>query len=134
MKKLISVMLLLACASGFTQETLKANRWVWVLEGKAAHKYIDPTTIRNRGDTATVWALWNIKDDSAQGPLSYKVFEEYSCGEPMVRSLALSAYADYFAEGMTLINAPLVEEQMTWSAIADGSVPAKLQKVLCGWD
>jgi hypothetical protein len=35
---------------------------------------------------------------------------------------------------MTLINAPLVEEQMTWSAIASGTAPAKLQQVLCGWD
>ena len=134
MKKLISVMLLVASASGFAQETLHNNRWVWVFEGNAAHKYIDPTTIRNRGDTATVWALWNSKGDASMGPLSYKVFEEYSCDEPMVRSLALSAHADYFGEGMILINAPLVEEQMTWSAIASGTAPAKLQKVLCGWD
>jgi len=61
------------------------------------------------------------------------VLEEYRCDEPMVRSLALIAYADYFAEGMTLINGPLLDKQMVWSEIPAGTSAETLQEVVCTW-
>ena len=133
MKKLISVMLLVVGLTCHADEVMVADRWIWVFEGEAAQKYINPTTINNQGNVARVWVLWNSKDNTLEGPLSFKVLEEYRCDEPMVRSLALIAYADYFAEGMTVINGPLLDKQMVWSEIPAGTSAEKLQEVVCTW-
>ena len=81
--------------------------------------YVDPDTIRRKGDLAKMWSLNDYKTGSSDGSLSTKQQVEYDCTEERMRVLAIMGFSGNMGSG-TLVS--LNSAEGVWIPLAPDSV------------
>jgi len=120
--------MLLALSSDVIAEWVKVAD---VMLGKGT-SYVDKTTIRRSGDTATMWSLTDIVTPEAidgRPYLSQKSRYEYDCKDNHVRSTATSRYTGNMGSGNLVASDDQVGQ---WMAAAPYSLLDYMLKVACG--
>ena len=105
--------------------------WLWF--GKqdrlGTTTYVDPDTIRRKGDLVKMWELNDYKTGSSDGSLSSKQHTEYDCTEERMRVLALLAFSGNMGSG-TLVSLNYAEG--VWIPLAPDSSGYAIWKYACG--
>lgn len=79
--------------------------WIKTLENPDQIIYLDPQTVRRRGDVVKVWFLRDLKkemtnvDGNGRSAWSIKALDEYECKEEQHRSLANYWYSGHMGSG-----------------------------------
>ena len=93
--------------------------------------YVDPDTIRRKGDLVKMWALYDFKTIQAVWDTSFFSREsqrEYDCIEERTRRLALTYFSGNMGSG-TVVYSDADEQK--WEPVQPGSVGEALRKVAC---
>jgi hypothetical protein len=93
--------------------------------------YVDPVTIRRKGNLVTMWELYNYKTARTVGGdsfLSFKAQSEYDCAEERDRGLALTFFSDNMGRGKPFLTN---SDEDKWKPVQPGSVGQSLWKVAC---
>ena len=96
--------------------------------------YVDPDTIRRRGDIAEMWVLYdNTTAQPAVGHayLSKKVQNEYNCKEEMKRMVSVKEFSGHMGSGEILHMSSSLFSPATWMPTRLG-LGETLLKVACG--
>jgi hypothetical protein len=108
----------------------------WVSLGKSDAGmtiYVDPDTIRRKGDMVKMWYLFDSKtiEQSVAGRsyLSTKNQSEFDCAEERYRFLAWIYFSGNMGSGEVIFNS---FDEGKWMPVAPGSVTQSLWKVACG--
>jgi len=123
---LLITLLLLSSAPAYAE-------WVAVTGNKEAGMtaYIDPDTIRRKGNLVKMWELLDFKKAQTEGNLSVlssKVQKEYDCAEERHRMLAFIDYSDNMGRGN------VVHSDSTgynWEPIAPDTIDLRMWKRVC---
>ena len=94
--------------------------------------YVDPDTIRRKGDLVKLWRLINFKTTqtvAGDSFLSVKEQTEFDCTEGRMRGLALAAFSGNSGTG-DVVYSQSVEQK--WEPVFPGSVGQDMWKVACG--
>jgi hypothetical protein len=94
--------------------------------------YIDPDTIRRKGNLATVWRLFDhttIQTVAGKLYLSSKAQTEYNCAEKQSRILVVYAHSGQMGSS-TLVGYDT--DPTKWRPVMPGSVDQAMWKVACG--
>lgn len=94
--------------------------------------YIDPDTIRRKGNLVKMWAMYDntvIQTASGTSYLSYKTQAEYDCVEEQLQVLAGTFFLGNMGNG-TVVHS--TSDTGKWQAIAPGSMGQLLWKLACG--
>ena len=91
--------------------------------------YVDPDTIRRKGDLAKMWSLSDYKTGSSDGSLSTKAQIEYDCTEERMRVLAMMGFSGNMGSG-TLVSFNSTEG--VWIPLAPDSAGYAIWKFACG--
>ena len=98
--------------------------------------YVDPGTIRHKGDLAEMWALYNYKKAQQRtgrdSYMSRKVLVEFNCIMERRRMLAVTEYSDNMGAGKVIYSkktSPFSPEPM-WARVQPG-VAETLMKFAC---
>lgn len=129
MKRWAWVMMALAAASGSA-----AAEWVSIGDQGPAEIFVDKTTIKRVGDTATMWQLQELKTPrSAAGAtyVSLKQLDEYDCKDPRTRGVEIGAYPQPKGEGKAVASE---KGSGTWTKVVPDSTNEMLWKIACGKD
>ncbi len=127
MKRLLLLTLLLLSSSPVYAE--------WVLKGIADYGfavYVNPDTIRRKGDLVKMWHLFDYKTVETVTGISYlsnKVQSEYDCAEERSRQLAVVAFSGNMGKGAVVHTN---SDEGKWEPVAPDSVTQRLWKVVCG--
>jgi len=106
----------------------------WVLfdeNDRGMSTYVDPDTIRRKGDMVKVWALTDytiIRTVAGQSLLSSKHLNEFDCAGERIRLLAFSNFSDNMGSGKLVFSN---SDEQQWEPIEPGSVGQTLWKVAC---
>ena len=93
--------------------------------------YVDPDTIRRKGNLVKVWDLFDFKTRQTIGSISFsssKELAEYDCAEERVRQLTVTYFLRNMGAGK-VVHAD--REERKWSPIEPGSVGERLWEVVC---
>jgi len=128
MRRLILIMLLVTSGGPAYAE------WVEVSTNKMAGviAYVDPDTIRRKGDLVKMSSLFDLKTTQAVGANSYlsiKAQQTYDCAEDRSRALAYTKFSGHMGHGAEVYS---VSVQQEWKPVAPMSVGQELWKVACG--
>jgi hypothetical protein len=108
----------------------------WVLtvfvEGKGGITvYVDPATIRRKGELVKMWHLYDFKVVQTReniSLLSLKEQREYDCAEERQRSLAITSFSGNMGRGNVVhINS----DEEKWESVEPSSLGNTLWKVAC---
>ena len=101
--------------------------------------YVDPDTIRRRGDKADMWALYDYKDPqtrrSGDPYSSRKVQSEYNCPEKVKRLIGVEEFSGHMGNGKVVHKHSYLfsTEQSRWTPIRPGGGES-LWKMACKKD
>lgn len=108
----------------------------WVKVGAADSynytAYIDPDTIRRKGNLVKVWKLRNhttIQTIAGKSYLSSKAQTEYNCTEEQSRILVVYVYSGQMGNGAQV---GYDTDPTKWRPVMQGSVDQAMWKVACG--
>jgi hypothetical protein len=100
---------------------------------KAMTIYVDPDTVRRKGDLVKIWELLDYKTVQktymGESYLSVKVQHEYDCAEERHRPLAFLDYSGNMGHGSVVYSD---SDEDKWTPVAPGSVGLTLWKFACG--
>lgn len=128
MNKLIFLMLL-----GVMSITSAAAEWVEVGRNDTFATFVDPSTIRKKGDIVKLWSLQDLK--TAEVVVNDKPYlsavgqEEYDCKEEQERTLALRFYAENMGRGKVVFTG---DNPGNWSPITPQTIGEMLWEFACG--
>ena len=94
--------------------------------------YVDPDTIRRKGDLVKVWALTDyttLQTVADSSFLSSKAQNEFDCAEERQRELAVTWFSGNMGNGNGVWNN---SDETKWSPVAPGSVGQGVWKFACG--
>jgi hypothetical protein len=94
--------------------------------------YVDPDTIRRKGDLVKVWALTDyttIQTVADTSFLSSKAQNEFDCAEERQRELAVTWFSGNMGNGNGVWTN---SDETTWRPVAPGSVGQGVWKFACG--
>ena len=126
MTRLLLITLLLLSSSPAYAE------WVVVDKNDDGTTYIDPDTIRRKGNLVKMWHLFDYKTTrivAGNLSLSSKAQSEYDCAEERFRGLAYTDFLFNMGRGM-VTNSSLNEEK--WQPVQPRSVGEALWEAACG--
>lgn len=93
--------------------------------------YVDPDSIRQKGNLAKMWQLYDYKTvQSVAGDslLSFKRYNEYDCTEARTRMLAYTWFSGNMGSGTVVYSTP---DEQQWEPVAPRSINQALWKVAC---
>jgi hypothetical protein len=94
--------------------------------------YVDPDTIRRKGNLAKMWVLFDLKTERTLAGITFlssKGLGEYDCTEEQSRTIASYQYAGQMGNG-EIVDSNI--DPRKWEPIIPGSVNQALLKVACG--
>lgn len=94
--------------------------------------YVDPGTIRSKGDLVKMWSLFNyttIQTNVSAPYSSYKAQNEYDCTEKRSRLLAIAFFSGQMGRGQPIHSDSAGDE---WNPVAPESIGRSLWKRACG--
>jgi len=106
----------------------------WVEVGTSAEftYYIDPDTIRRKGDMVKMWVVLDFKtvqtlsDDTSH--LSVKMQDEFDCAKERSRTLTFTEFSGDMGRGNVVYIKP---DEGKWKPVAPGTVFQRLWQVAC---
>ena len=93
--------------------------------------YVDPDTIRRKGDLVKMWQLYDYKTVqtvAGDSLLSFKRYNEYDCTEERTRMLAYTWFSGNMASGRVVYSTP---DEQQWEQVVPRSINHALWKVAC---
>ena len=129
---LLNVILVMLCV-----ESAAFAEWVFfgTTDEGATKLYVDNDTIRRKGVTGKIWALYDYsnvqshyKDGSGDKYLSLTVQTQFDCAEERSRLLALRFYAGHMGAGEVIHNDSDVRQ---WEPVGPGTVNQALSHLVC---
>ena len=96
--------------------------WVRVGGNDAATQYVDPDTIRLKGNLVKMWSLYDYKamyTNAGKSSWSLKAQAEYDCGEEQTRVLAEHEYSGPMGNG-EIVHSD--SSPHNWAPVIPGSV------------
>jgi hypothetical protein len=96
--------------------------------------YVDPDTIRRKGDIVEMWALYDHKTAQltvGDTFLSRKVKNEYNCGQEMRRMVSVTEFSGNMASGKVVHMSSSLFTDAKWKP-AQAGLGATLLKLACG--
>ena len=93
--------------------------------------YVDPNTIRRKGDRVMVWFLFDFKTVKTVGSisfLSYKQQREFDCAEELTREIASTDFSDNMGRGKVVARN---SNEDRWRPVQPNSVGRALWKAAC---
>jgi hypothetical protein len=108
--------------------------WVLVSGDDAAGLavYVDPATIRRKGNLAKLWQLYDYKTVqtvAGDSLLSMKRFNEYDCVQERTRMLGYTWFTGNMGNGNVVYS---TTEQQPWEPAVPRSINRSLWKAACG--
>ena len=94
--------------------------------------YVDPTTIRRKGDLVKVWALTDYKTIQTVADTSFlssKAQNEFDCAEERQHELSVTWFSGNMGNGNGVWNN---SDETKWRPVAPGSVGQGVWKFACG--
>jgi hypothetical protein len=94
--------------------------------------YIDTATIRQNGNLAKMWQLYDYKTVqkvAGDALLSFKRFNEYDCKEERTRMLGYTWFSGNMGSGQVVYSTTEVQQ---WEPVVSRSINQTLWKVACG--
>jgi hypothetical protein len=93
--------------------------------------YVDPDTIRRKGNLVKMWQLYDYKTVqtvAGDSLLSFKRYNEYDCTEERTRMLAYTWFSGNMASGRVVYSTP---DEQQWEPVVPRSINRTLWKVAC---
>jgi hypothetical protein len=93
--------------------------------------YVDPDTIRRKGNLAKMWELYDYKTVqtvAGDSLLSIKRYNEYDCTEERTRMLGYTWFSGNMGNGNVVYSTNDVQQ---WEPVVSGSIDRSLWKVAC---
>ncbi len=93
--------------------------------------YVDPDSIRQKGNLAKMWQLYDYKTvQTVAGDsfLSFKRFNEYDCAEERTRMLGYTWFSGNMGNGNVVYS---TTEQLPWEPVVPRTINRSLWKVAC---
>ena len=93
--------------------------------------YVDPDTIRRKGNLVKMWQLYDYKTVqtvAGDSLLSFKRYNEYDCTEERTRMLAYTWYSGNMGSGHVVYSTP---DEQQWEPVVPGSINRALWRVAC---
>jgi len=93
--------------------------------------YVDPATIRRKGNLVKMWQLHDYKTVqtvAGDSLLSIKRYNEYDCAEERTRMLAYTWFSDNMGSGKVVYSTP---DEQEWEPVTPRSINRTLWKVAC---
>ena len=93
--------------------------------------YVDPGTIRRKGNLAKMWQLYDYKTVqtvAGDSLLSMKRFNEYDCTEERTRMLAYTWFSGNMGSGKVVYSTP---DEQQWEPVVLRSINRTLWNVAC---
>ena len=93
--------------------------------------YVDPDTIRRKGNLVTMWQLYDFKaiqTVAGDSLLSIKRYNEYDCTEERTRMLAYTWFSGNMGSGKVVYSTP---NEQQWEPVIPRSINRTLWKVAC---
>jgi len=93
--------------------------------------YVDPDTIRRKGNLVKMWQLYDYKTVqtvAGDSLLSFKRYNEYDCTEERTRMLAYTWFSGNMASGRVVYSTP---DEQQWEPVVPRSINQALWKVAC---
>ena len=107
--------------------------WLWIDKGKLGMTiYVNPDTIRRKGDLVKMWELFDFKtaQQMADDPhLSFKMHSEYDCTGERERRLATTFFSGNMGRGNVVYSNSTKDK---WGPAPPGSVNHDLWTFACG--
>lgn len=107
--------------------------WVGLADvDSETHVYVDPGTIRRKGDLVKMWHLLDSKFPPKRSPepfLSMKGQNQYDCAEERTRKLFEMFFSGNMGRGEQLYTN---SDETRWEPAAPGSIGQAMWKVACG--
>ena len=119
---LLTAVLMLATTSAWAD-------WVQFATSDDTVYYLDPASIRKRGNLRRVWELHDLKKRDSLGNLSYRALDEYDCDGERYRTLSLSMHSGPMASGQLLRNN---DETSAWQHIPPNTIVEEALRLVCG--
>jgi hypothetical protein len=94
--------------------------------------YVDPATIRRKGNLVKMWQLHDYKTVqtvAGDSLLSFKRYNEYDCVEERTRMLAYTWFSGNMGSGKVVYSTP---DEQEWEPVTPRSINRTLWKVACG--
>ncbi|HSQ92414.1 MAG TPA: surface-adhesin E family protein [Nitrospiraceae bacterium] len=94
--------------------------------------YVDPGTIRQKGNLAKMWQLYDYKTVqrvAGDSLLSMKRFNEYDCTEARTRTLGYTWFSGHMGSGNVVYS---TTEVQPWELVVSRSINHTLWKTACG--
>ena len=93
--------------------------------------YVDPDTIRRKGNLAKMWQLYDYKTVqtvAGDSLLSMKRFNEYDCTDARTRTLGYTWFSGNMGSGNVVYSTPEVQP---WEPVVPRTINRTLWKVAC---
>ena len=93
--------------------------------------YVDPDTIRRKGNLAKMWQLYDYKTVqtvAGDSLLSIKRYNEFDCTEERTRMLAYTWFSGNMGSGKVVYSTP---DEQQWEPVISRSINRTLWKVAC---
>ena len=93
--------------------------------------YVDPDSIRQKGNLAKMWQLYDYKTVqtvAGDSLLSFKRYNEYDCTEARTRMLAYTWFSGNMGSGTVVYSTP---DEQQWEPVVPRSINQTLWKVAC---
>jgi hypothetical protein len=94
--------------------------------------YIDPDSIRHKGNLVKMWQLYDYKTVqtvAGDSLLSIKRYNEFDCTEARTRMLAYTWFSGNMASGKVVYSTP---DEQQWEPVVPRTINRTLWKVACG--
>jgi hypothetical protein len=94
--------------------------------------YVDPDTIRRKGDLVQMWVQYDYKTVQTVAGFSYlseKTQQQYDCAEERYRFLSRTWFSGYMGTGNVVFDN---SNESKWEPVAPESVGLTVWKVACG--
>jgi hypothetical protein len=93
--------------------------------------YVDPESIRRKGNLAKMWQLYDYKTVqtvAGDSLLSIKRYNEFDCVDARTRMLAYTWFSGNMATGKVVYSAP---DEQQWEPVVPRTINRTLWKVAC---
>jgi len=110
--------------------------WIWTgIDDDKMTVYIDPSTLRRKGDRVKVWLLQDLKTENSKGTeiLSVKAQKEYDCEEEQERTIAIMPYSGHMGSGSSVVPQRSLDRLPLhkWRPVVPGSVGRAFWELAC---
>ena len=102
--------------------------WVLLSSHAEVDVYVDPDTVRRKGDRVKMWELNDYKTSVRNSVLSSREQSEYDCTEERTRTLAITTFSGNMLGGKLLYSG---SEGSNWHPVAPRTVGQALWKFAC---